>query len=1069
MLVIQFVVSARNHRTIPPKSLQLLVVAGFIALPSLIFSQSSDQPISAVSPAIAREYGKLPLAFEPSAQVSGAFIAQTAGAKVQIDSDQLQLRVYAPGRDQSDQAQLHLVRSNWAAAAKAEKLLPGTSSYFSGSDPHKWRTNIPNYAQVTYTGVYPGIDLTYYGNRSGRLEHDFVVHPGGDPALIRLSLTGVSGAHLSSKGEITGSLGPATITLDAPVVYQEVAGVRHAIQSSYVLQNHQISFALGKYDPARDLVIDPVLDYSTYMGAGILTAGYAIAVDSEGNAYIVGHAGVGGSFPHTKGAYGSSCDSCAFVAKLNSTGTALTYSAYLEGGLYDQANAVAVDKSGNAYVAGLTESSSFPTTSGVVQPKFGGGFSNGFLTKLNSTGTSLLYSTYLGGNGPSTCYSSAVGSRGDQINAIAIDGSGNAYVTGCTSSTNFPVTKGAYKTYCEGCDNNFGSPFVTKLNSTATEKLYSTYLGGNGLDWGYGIQVDSEGNAYIAGTTTSTDLKTSSNAYQKHLNASGGQNAFVTKLNSSGNALVYQTYLGGSVVDGALALALDSSGDTYIAGYAESADFPVTKGAAQTKCPACEAGFGDGFVTKLNSSGSALVYSTFLGGSGNDVISGIAVKPAGGDAFVTGLSQSTDYPVTSSALKKTCSQCSSNPDTGGESSAVFTEVGYLGTQLLYSTYLSGSGSDAGYAIALDSSGNAYLTGQAGSTNFPVSAGAYDLSCGSCSTGNTAAYVTKFYFGSSTPTVTLSPISLSFGNEAEGHTTSSKSVKLTNTGEGPLQPTSFQVTGADPKDFGGSENCHSAVPPGLSCTIEVAFDPTALGSRTADVSISDNATNSPQKVALSGTGVPPEPAISFSPSPLNFGYVALNQPAFAQLKISNTGTATLDLEKFSISPSNETEFGASSDCNSTLSPGSSCDLTFEFIPSSNGLQSVTLSVTDNASGSPQKVTVEGTGAPDNPVVSLSATTLSFGTESVGHSSASKSVTLTNKGGEQLIFTGLSITGTDPKDFSGTSNCPSPLNPGLSCSVTITFKPTAKGSRSALLEFADNASGSPQKVTLTGTGD
>ena len=628
-----------------------------------------------------------------------------------------------------------------------------------------------------------------------------------------------------------------TATLRRPVVYQQINGQRTEIHSEYALiGDREIGFKLGDYDRSKELIIDPVLDYSTFLGGGILNGAYAVTVDSSGNAYIVGHSN--GFVPTTKGSYDPSCDDCsaAFVTKLNPTGTALLYSTYLSGSNYTQANAVAVDSEGAAYVAGVVDSGGYPVTKGAIQTKYGGAFSNGFVTKLNPAGSALEYSTYLGGNGQSTCYTEAVGAprrRGlrycrRQIGRCLRH---RLHLVGQTSRSAKLLSRRPAAVAKQATAQPLRQSSIRLERNCSTP----TFLGGRGLDYGFGIAVDAYDNAYITGTTTSTNLKVTSGAYQKYLKANGGQNAFLVKLVSSGASASYYTYLGGNTVDGAYAIAVNDDLEAYVTGSTSSDDFPITKGAHQTICHDC-ANYSSGFVTELNGAGSELVFSTFLGGSGDDVLAGIALDSKK-DVFVTGLTQSTDFPVTSNPYKKTCPQCSTNT---GRGSAVFAELNPEGTELTYSTYLGGSESENGTAVAVDSSGNAYIVGEATSTDYPVSAGAVQSSCEACSSNETAAFVTKFYFGSAKPSVTLTPTSLSFGNQALKQSSKTLYATLKNSGSGPLQIEEFKVTGADPGDFSGSESCRVAVPPGVSCTVGVVFKPEVLGSRSATLDIYDNA-------------------------------------------------------------------------------------------------------------------------------------------------------------------------------------------------------------------------------------
>ena len=442
-------------------------------------------------------------------------------------------------------------------------------------------------------------------------------------------------------------------------------------------------------------------------------------MDTAGNAYVTGFTtGFTTStpyFPTTAGAYqttfGGGYDD-AFVTKLNPTGTALVYSTYLGGTSYDTGTGIAVDTAGNAYVTGTTGSADFPTTLGAYQTTYGG-YDDAFVTKLNPTGTALVYSTYLGG----TSYDTGTG--------IAVDTAGNAYVTGTTGSADFPTTLGAYQTTYGGN----GDAFVTKLNPTGTALVYSTYLGGTSDDVGYGIAVDTAGNAYVTGYTTSYTTSpyfpTTAGAYQTSFGG-GYDDAFVTKLNPTGTALVYSTYLGGTSDDVGYGIAVDTAGDAYVAGYTTS-PFPTTAGAYQTTFGG---GYDDAFVTKLNPTGTALVYSTYLGGTSYDTGTGIAVDTAG-NAYVTGTTGSADFPTTLGAYQTTY---------GGNGDAFVTKLNPMGTALVYSTYLGGTGNEVGYGIAVDTAGNAYVTGfTTSTTDFPTTAGAYQTSFG----GGDDAFVAKF--------------------------------------------------------------------------------------------------------------------------------------------------------------------------------------------------------------------------------------------------------------------------------------------------------------------------------------
>jgi hypothetical protein len=386
----------------------------------------------------------------------------------------------------------------------------------------------------------------------------------------------------------------------------------------------------------------------------------------------------------------------------------LIYSTYIGGSSFDEGYSIAIDNSGNAYITGYAKSTNYDITPGAFQTTYGGGTNGGdvFVTKLNSMGTALIYSTYIGGSDNDYGYS------------IAIDGTGNAYITGNTNSTNYDITPGAFQT------TNAGSydVFVTKLNSTGTALIYSTYIGGSDDDEGYSIAIDGSGNAYITGLTGSTDYDITSGAFQTTYGGNG--DVIVTKLNSMGTGLIYSTYIGGSEYDYGSSIAIDGSGNVYITGNTYSTDYDITVGAFQTT----NGGSWDAFVTKLNSTGTGLIFSTYIGGSSQDLGSSIAIDGSG-NAYITGRTYSTDYDITSGAFQTTIE---------GFSDVFVTKLDNMGTGLIYSTYFGGSDDDEGLSIAIDGSGNAYITGYTYSTDFDTTAGVFQTANG----GLSDVFVTK---------------------------------------------------------------------------------------------------------------------------------------------------------------------------------------------------------------------------------------------------------------------------------------------------------------------------------------
>lgn len=658
-------------------------------------------------------YGHLPLTFEANYGQTDRrvrFLARGRRYALFLTESGAVVSLYQP--QGTTALQIKPVGANPGATAIGVNELSDRSNYFVGKDPQHWHTNIPTYAAVKYEAVYPGIDLVYRGNQ-GQLEYDFRLAPNANPAQIELSFAGAGNVSLNRSGELVIELGGGQLIEHTPVAYQDIGGRRRSVSCRYVLRGSgRVGFKLSAYDTTKPLVIDPTLSYSTYLGGSGFDAGFAVAVDHAGNAYITGTT-ESPNFPTTAGSFQTSFagNRDVFVTKLNAAGSSVVYSTYIGGTDFDEGGGIAVDSTGNAFVTGRTYSSDFPTTASAFQPTFGG-TDDIFVSKLNAAGSALLYSTYVGG------------SDSDEGSDIAIDSSGNAYITGLTGSFDFPITANAFQ------KTPFDGPFdafVSKLNPAGSALVYSSYLGGSEDDEAFGIAIDSSGNAYVTGLTGSLDFPTTPGAFQTKFG--GSEDAFVSKVNASGSALLYSTYIGGSGGDDGFGIAVDTSGNAFVTGFTNSSDFPTTSGAFQTTL----AGTGSTFVSKLNSSGSALMYSSYLGGSGFDGGGrGIAVDAAG-NGYVTGATSSSNFPISSDAFQTTF---------GGVEDAFVTEMNAAGSSLIYSTYLGGSGDDGGFYLTLDAAGNVYLAGLTGSSNFPTTIGALQPTPG----GNSDAFVSKFSFG-----------------------------------------------------------------------------------------------------------------------------------------------------------------------------------------------------------------------------------------------------------------------------------------------------------------------------------
>lgn len=846
-------------------------------------------------------YGKLPLSFEANrGQTDGRvkFLAHGQGYTLFLTKGEAVLS--AP--------QCTALRMKFRGANPAAEIIgvdeqAGKSNYFVGNDPMRWHSNVPTYAKVRYESLYQGIDLVYYGNQR-QLEYDFVVAPGADPHRIGFDIRGASKISRSEDGDLVLWMGETEIRWRKPVVYQESGLGRREIAGRYVIQGkHRVGFELAQYDRRRMLFIDPVLSYSLFLGGsgddggqGIATdssgaayvtgytgsnnfptqgplpgvsgggfvakinpegtalvystylgggsTGYAIAVDSSGAAYIAGT--TGNDFP-TKNpfqpAFGGDLD--AFVAKLAPSGSALIYSSYLGGSNRDKAFGIAVDNMGAAYVTGYTTSPDFLTKS-PFQPALAGP-SNAFVAKITPSGSALSYSTYLGGNGSNQDN----GYIGDQGYAIAVDGAGNAYVTGWTSSTNFP-TMVPFQPVNNAFDN---TAFVSKLNPSGSALVYSTYLGGSGEDQGNAIAVDAAGNAYVTGSTTSTDFPTL-NPLQPALG--GFLNVFITKINPSGSALVYSTFLGGGGPDSSNGIALDSTGDAYVTGGTFSTDFP-TVNALQSR----PLGNHTGFLSELNAAGSALIFSSYLGGSHTDLPSAIAVDGSS-NIYVTGTTDSPDFIGASAG----------SLPYGGGFDAFVTKIAPTGT-----TTLQLSETEWTFApnfvntltpqatIYVTNVGNVPAIFPANPLVGPDYSGLKSTTCGPLPLEPGAFCEIQFQYhvaavgpqqvalsllsnAANSPNVIqikeigygvhVSNTSWNFSPHPIGTTSGLGKIYLTNKSPVPLNLSSasgaVSLAGLDPEDFSLTNSCSAAVVPYTTCELTFTFTPTAIGYRQASISI-----------------------------------------------------------------------------------------------------------------------------------------------------------------------------------------------------------------------------------------
>ena len=683
-------------------------------------------------------YGKLPLSFEENRGQTDSqvkFLSRSSGYNLFLTSTQAVFRFREP--DSGSGSEATQGRQNPASASLRMKLrganpapriagadqLPGKANYFIGADHTKWRTNIPTYAKLKYENVYAGVDLVFYGSER-RLEYDFIVAPEADFRAITLGFEGADRVEVDGNGDLVLDTAAGEVRQKRPLIYQEVNGVRHTIAGRYRLNEDKgqkeegesqelithhsslVTFEVGEYDRTRPLIIDPVLVYSTFLGGSGADRGLGISVDMQGNAYVTGETSspdfVGGGTPDPGGL------PQIFLAKMNATGNALVYSAVIGGGFTDRGSAIAVDFQGNAYVAGETKSSDFPTVPPPppcdLCPPPSEIPSNGFVLKLNADGSSLGYSRQIGGSGE------------DRFHAIALGPDGGAYITGETSSRNFPVTPGALG-YAALPSDPCQIP-VVKLNADGSIG-YAAVIGGNtgsGISRGFGIGVDEDCDPMTIGPTTARDFaQVGGGSPDPGAYPTDDENIFAMKLNPTLSAFVYSRVIGGNTgmgISRALAVAVGPGGVAYLTGETSAPDFPVTPGAigyAAIPSDPCSIP-----VVKLNADGS-IGYAALIGGHTGSGISrgfGIAVDQSC-IPMIVGDTSARDFPLTPGRF----GSYPTDPDD-----TVALKLNMTGSALIYSAAIggnTGSGASRANGVAMDSAGNAYLTGETSAIDFPT--------------------------------------------------------------------------------------------------------------------------------------------------------------------------------------------------------------------------------------------------------------------------------------------------------------------------------------------------------------
>ncbi len=986
---------------------------------------------------------RLPLSFEPNvgqASDRTRYVSRTSTQRIQFMQDEVVLECGSAKQETAISNQhirsvsMKFVDANRAAGFTARDMLQGKINYLLGSDPTKWKTNIPTYGRLTYSEIYSGIDLTFYGTGE-KLEYDYLVDPMADPRAIALEFDGVDSAKIDEGGALLLSVGDDTLRFEAPVIYQSTNRGKRRIAGGYYLTPSEdvhrpsttVSFRIGEYDRSKPLIIDPVLNYSTFLGGSDSDYGSAIAIDSAGYMYVVGTTS-SVDFPTTPGAVFPTRTDCnsgecedAFITKLNPSGNALVYSTYLGGSNYDYGTAIAVDASGNAYVTGSTQSTDFPTTAGALQRSCGGTcfYNDAFVAELNSTGSALIYSTYLGG------------SNEDDATGISVN-NGNTYVSGFSASSDFPVTPGAFQTQVQGQ----GSSFVVELNNSATALTYGTFIGEVDLfGAGPAIHVDSAGNSYLAGVTLSSNFPLTQGAFHTPFFQGLITNAYIAKLNPAGSDLVYSAGLGGVNTQ---SISVDSSGEALFAGTA-GPFYPISPGALNSNCAAGT------LVGRLSADGSMLDYSGLFCAQSTDLPS--VTMDRSGNIFLFGDTSGTTMPTTVGAFQPSIQNTCCFSDT------FLAELTPNFSALSYSTYFGGSSSDFARGSATDNAGNIYLTGGTSSSNFPLR----DPLQGAIA-GSTNVFISKFAPAHTTPQnpVSIYPSIVTFGQYGLGISSSPIPITVANISKSVVLISSITLSG----DFTQTNNCGTTLSPGEQCTVQVIFKPAKVGILNGSLNIMDGA--GAQQVQLSGTGVNGS-VVAFSSN-----YEILNQPPGytsppLSIVISNLGNKNLKIYSATLEDGGVWNFFGNTNCLKPVEPNGHCIVRVDYTPDFycfNG-ETSSLELSDNAVNSPQYFGLRGQCESGNLV--FASYGVRFDPLPVGTKSSPQDVAMINGSSSPIPIGTISAT----SNFMEGNNCPTSLDPGAFCYLRLESAPKQVGILQGTVTVTDS-SNNVYTLPLLGTG-
>jgi len=907
----------------------------------------------------------LPLIFEPNQGQAPAEVRyRMRGGALEGEFQRDGVILALPGSGKAvSRLRMHLLGARKDTAIRGDGALQSRTNYLLGNDPAHWLRGLPNYAQVRYSDLYPGTDLVFYGNGS-LLEHDFEVMPGANPSSIAFDLEGAESVTLADNGDLRVGLPDGSITFKRPIAYQTVAGVRCKVDSAFIVgKDGTIRFRLGKYDQSKKLVIDPVLNFATYLSS-LATNASLIAVDASGNNYVAGYASFG--YPVTSSAF-AGCTDCTtdetvtFISKLSTDGTTLVYSTVLGGNSFAQPTGMGVDANGNVLVSGWTGASDFPTKNGqsIAPPN---NADLGFLVSLSPDGSSLNYGTMLGS--PPSVSPAAM----TYATAMTLDSSGNAYVTGMTGD-GFYTTSGALNQAAVSNSRNSYDVYLAKFSPTGT-LIYSAVLGtadpqngGGGPVGAFAIAVDSAGDAFVAGQA-GTLWPVSSNAYLQQIAGSMPYaTPFVTEVAPDAKSLVYSTYLDYAYV--VTGIAVLPNGDALVVGDEAGTTYPTTSNAYQTN-----SGAGSAFLTELNSNGSGLVYSTVIG-DGSYKINGLALDPDG-DIWLAAETSNAQFPLVN-PIQATF------PETNGYAQpvSVVNQLDPTGQTMKFATFLGGNAPGYASGVAIDANHRAHVSGAA-EYGMYTTPGVYDGSVPTpASSYGSSTYAYVALIDTTTPTATLclgGTSGLSFGYLLP-QTSALQSVQVSNCGNASLTISSIASNNAAFTVPAGSNGCTGSIAVGSSCIVSVQFIPAAVQAYTGQLTFTSNAAISTTSISLSGSGG--EPSAGFGPpgvtQMLGFSPMLVGQTSATQfIGLYNNGTVPLTINLSQITVTAGFALGQGGNCTSSLSANQSCWIPVIFAPTTAGTFNGTLSVSSSDPVHPTITTsLTGTAFASYPIATISA--------------------------------------------------------------------------------------------------